>query len=193
MASTTPSTPFKPLEPKIGGLIQVSHREWCAWTGGQPKADWSELNGSAPSKPNEDFQLRPSSPGSSQKSTAQREVGLLVAKHKRDAHLLDFAEIVETYLQRNGLDSITYLPNPQDPSKMISIIQHYSKFELQSTIEAAWILRKSKYDRYDCNNDDSARNWLLNSLDAELKDDVTKRVKSTDGFCVNWLQMIRLV
>jgi hypothetical protein len=30
-------------------------------------------------------------------------------------------------------------------------------------------------------------------LDPELKDDVTKRVKPSDGFCVNWLQMIRLV
>jgi hypothetical protein len=73
---------------------------------------------------------------------------------------------------------------------MISIIRHYSKLELQSTVEAARILRKSKYNRYDRNNDDSARNWLLNSLDPELKDDVTKRVKPTDGFCVNWLQMI---
>jgi hypothetical protein len=106
---------------------------------------------------------------------------------------LDFTEIVETYLQRNELDSITYLPDPQDPSKMIFIIQHYSKFELQTTIEASRYLRKTKFDRYDRNNDDSARNWLLNSLDPELKDDVTKRVKSSDGFCVNWLQMIRLV
>jgi hypothetical protein len=106
---------------------------------------------------------------------------------------LDFTEILETYLQRNGLDYITYLPDHQNPGEMISIIQHYSKFELQTLIEASLNLLKTKFDRYDHDNNDSARNWLLNSLDPELKDDVTKRVKPNDGFCVNWLQMIQLV
>jgi hypothetical protein len=82
------------------------------------------------------------------------------------------------------------LADPQDPSKMISMIKSYSKFELQTTIEAAQNLRKTKFDCYDHNNEDSAGNWLLNSFDPELKDDVTKHDKPTDGFCGNWLQMI---
>jgi hypothetical protein len=57
-----------------------------------------------------------------------------------------------------GLDAITYLQDPQDPTKMVFIIKHYSKFELQSTIISARNLRQTKFDRYDRNNDDSARN-----------------------------------
>ena len=79
---------FRPATPKMGGLLQVSATEWCPWTGGKPKADWSGLDSSADRIPAEDYQLRPTSPSSAQKSTAFRETGL-ETKFSQNSDLLD--------------------------------------------------------------------------------------------------------
>jgi hypothetical protein len=176
----------------MGGLIQVSHSDWCAWTGGKPKADWSGLDTRAVQYPNDDFQYRPTSPGSSQKSTSHHERGMDI-KFKRDDHLLDFLDIVDSYLRRTGMDSISYLVDPTNPTITVSVVQQFSKFELQEGISTSRDLCKTKYDRYDRNNDDSARNWQLNSIDEGLKKDIVDRLHPDDGFVSHWLQLIHLV
>jgi hypothetical protein len=103
-------------------------------TGGKPLLDWSALDQIASKEPKDNFQYRPSSPDSSQKSTAYREVGL-ETKFKRDDHLLDFADVVEEYFLHTGLDTITYQPNPQDPQIMLSVLKHFAKFDLQAVID----------------------------------------------------------
>jgi hypothetical protein len=127
------SMAFRPILHKMGGLVQVSHSDWCTWTGGKPKADCSGLDTSAAQYPNDDFQYRPTSPGSSQKSTSHREKGMDI-KFKRDGHLLDFLDIVDSYLRRTGMDSISYLVDPTNPIGTASVVQQYSKFELQEGI-----------------------------------------------------------
>jgi hypothetical protein len=62
------------------------------------------------------------------------------------------------------MDSISYLADPTNPTITASVVQQYSKFELQEGISKSWDLSKTEYDRDNCNNDDSARNWLLNQL-----------------------------
>jgi hypothetical protein len=190
--TTTASPAFKPTSPKMGGLLQVSTYEWCAWTGGKPDATWSGLDSLAAIEPNDNFQLRPSSPGSSQKSTSFREKGL-EAKFKKGDHLLDFIDVVDQYFMRTGMDTITYLPDPDDASKMISVIGDYSKFNLQTTIMSSAQIRKTSFDRYDRNNDDSTRNWLLTSVDDSLKRDISERLSLFNGFASHWLQMIHLI
>jgi hypothetical protein len=121
---------FKPQAPTMGSLFQVSSTDWCAWIGGKPKADWLGLNANALTDPNENFQFRPSSPGSSQKSTSYCEMSLEI-KFKRDNDLLDFAKVVEAYLRRARLDtSITYQVDPQDHTAVLSNVTDYAKFDL---------------------------------------------------------------
>jgi hypothetical protein len=112
-------------------------------------------------------------PGASQKSASFREKGLDV-KFKKGDHLLDFIENATQYFTRTGLDTITYLPDPDDDTKMISVVGDYSKFDIQTTIVSSAKLRAARFDRYDRNNDDSARNWLLASVDDDLKKDISK-------------------
>jgi hypothetical protein len=139
------------------------------------------------------LQLPPSSSGSSQKSTSFRENGL-EAKFKKGDHLLDFIDVVDQYFTRTGMDTITYLPDADDVSKMISVIGDYSKFNLQTTVMMSSAqIRKTSFDRYDRNNDDSARNWLLASVDDSLKKDISERLSLFDGFASHWLQMIHLI
>jgi len=46
--SSETAKPFKPKEPKFGGLTEVGTDIWAPWTGGKPKADWSELEENSP-------------------------------------------------------------------------------------------------------------------------------------------------
>ena len=46
---------------------------------------------------------------------------------------------------------------------------------------------------YDRNNDDSATVWLLASIDASLRKEVTDRVSKSDGFVAHWLQLIACI
>jgi hypothetical protein len=190
--TTTPAQAFQPPTPLMGGLVQITSSDWCAWTGGKPLADWTALDPTAPTSPSDDYQLRPSSPGSSQKSTRYREIGL-ATKFTRNSHLLDFVDVVHTYLTRTGLDTITYLPDPSDPTTMISAVDKCSKFDLTPAITAARQLRTDNFDKFHRNNDDSAHNWLLDSLDPTLHKDVTDRLLLDDGLVSHWLQLIHLV
>ena len=131
--------------------------EWCAWTGGVPLPDWSGLDPKSPTSPSDDYQFRPHNPGYSQKGTKFRETGL-DSKFKRDDHLLDFISHVMTYLKRTGMDTISYLPDPTDPSRVANVVEDYSKFDLNDSIATARTLRSTNFDRFDCNNDDSAKN-----------------------------------
>ena len=161
------TTPFQPPTPTMGGLVQISASDFCAWTGGKPLANWSGLDPTAATAPQDDYQYRPASPSSSQKSTMYREKGL-DTKFKRTDHLLDFVTIVSNYLKRTGMDTITYLPDPTDASKVLSVVENYSRFGLQDAITEARSLRDTHFDKFDRNNDDSARNWFLDSIDETL-------------------------
>ena len=175
----------------MGGLVQTSSTDWCAWTGGKPKADWSGLDSTAVQTPSDDYQYRPTSPGSSQKSTKYRETGL-DTKFGRDDHLLDFIDSVKEYLVRTGMDTIAYLPDPTDSTKMICILDQYSKYDLQPAISSARSL-SLKFDRYDRNNDNSAKLWLLDSISDDLKKEIKDRLTQSDGFAAHWLQLIHQI
>ena len=99
MSSTTTSSPaFRPKKPIMGDLQQVSSTDWCAWTGGRPKSDWTGLDPSAPMTPSNAYQYRPGSPGAAQKSTFYREQGLDI-KFSKTSNLLEFTDQVKTYLE----------------------------------------------------------------------------------------------
>ena len=44
---TSPSMPFQPTKPIMGGLLQVDDSKWVVWTGGKPNSDWTALESSA--------------------------------------------------------------------------------------------------------------------------------------------------
>jgi hypothetical protein len=74
---------------------------------------------------------------------------------------------------------------------MISVVTEYSKFNLQDAITASGHLKKSGFDRYDQNNDNSARNWLMASVDETLRKAISER--PSDGVASHWLRLIHLI
>jgi hypothetical protein len=69
----------------------------------------------------------------------------------------------------------------------------WRKFNLQTTIMSSDQLRKTSFDRYDRNNNDSERNWLLASVDGSLKKDISECLSFFNGFTSHRLQMIHLI
>ena len=92
-----------------------------------------------------------------------------------------------------GMDTIVYRATPDDPSNMQFVVTEYSKFKLADLVESSKTLRSTKYDLYDLNNDVSATNWLLDSIDRELERDLTDRLHFSDGFAAHWIQLLGLL
>ena len=43
-AKTTTADEWRPIEPKMGGLKEVGHKKFIAWTGGKPDLHWTTLD-----------------------------------------------------------------------------------------------------------------------------------------------------
>ena len=129
----TETSPFKPKKPKFGGLSQVGPDSYAAWTGGKPKADWTELEDPNPAdiQPN---QFRATSVSTQAKSQAYRRRGLENLFSKEHDVLL-FQNDVMNHLEDYGMDTITYIQDPVDGKTLISIVDHYGKFTRETGSE----------------------------------------------------------
>ena len=88
--------------------------------GGVPKPNWSGLKDPNPTNV-EPKQQRPTGINSAAKSQHYRTTEMEV-KFSRDKDLLTFQRKVTKHLVDNGLDTIAYLPDPSDPTQVISVI-----------------------------------------------------------------------
>ena len=149
----------------MGGLVLVRD-EHVAWTGGKPKHDWSGFDGSASPSNTNPNQLRPSGVSSQQKSYRARTASLEEKLKPGDA-IKPFADRLWTKLQDFGLDTITYVPDPQDPTKMVSVLEDYPRISLDHAQKALKVLLP-KWDAYDRENNRASYTLLQDSLEAEL-------------------------
>ena len=121
--ATTPKSPFKPPDPKMGGLVQVKHNAYSAWTGGKPKADWSKLDETSPEY-EQTTKLRPmlNDSGFSKRCKAFED------KFSKNGELDKFQCRHIDHLKIMGIDTITYLPDPADNDQMVNVITDHTRF-----------------------------------------------------------------
>ena len=169
---------FKPEAPIMGGLEQSRYNEWCAWTGGKPKRDWSGLDDQALQKPKCGLQVR----SLQDKKYIYRVTGLeaKLSKSNKTTDITRFFDDVIQHLDKHGMDTISYVPDPLDPSGMRRILEDYPRYTTDK-IRQLMAPQLQYYDKYDLANDDAARDFLLDSLEPtfrrELKD-ISKKVQS---------------
>jgi hypothetical protein len=180
----------KPAVPTIGGLTALNKDEWSAWTGGKPKADWSGLVDHTfdSTSPN---QLRPVYVSAAQKGYNYRRTGLKDTFKPTD-DLIAFQNSVWNHLTDTGMDSIAYLKDPLDATKMTNVVKAHARF----TVQSAKILIEDqvpKYDKYDRTNDKAARTFLLASLQIELSNKVSEKLDDSDSFPIVWLQFLKAI
>ena len=171
-----------PPTPKMGGLIQGQHGKE-AWTGGKPKADWSDLDPQASLIPIA-TQMRSNS---SKAATAmlKRSEGIfneesLKFKHQDDLDY--FLQRIEAHFVKNGMDSITYRPDPtttapgQGPAVMLNLFNDYPKFNKETVGQQNTSTFNALYDEYDKQNDNDAIESFLDSLSEPLRKKILGKV-----------------
>ena len=180
----------KPAVPTIGGLTALSKDEWSAWTGGKPKADWSGLEDHTvdSTSPN---QLRPIYVSAAQKGYNYRRTGLKDT-FKPTNDLIAFQNSVWNHLTDTGMDSIAYLKDPLDATKMTNVVKAHARYTVQSA-KALIEDQVPKYDKYDRTNDKAARTFLLASLQIDLSNKVAEKLDDDDPFPIVWLQFLKAI
>ena len=166
--------------------------EWSAWTGGKPNSTWTGLDASVAllehTSPN---QLRPVYVSSAQKGYNFRRTGFKIPFKPAD-DLISFQNTVWEHLKDTGMDSIAYLKDPTDATKMTNVVKSHARF----TVQSAKLLAEAQtplYDRYDRTNDMAARTYLLASLSTDLSNKVSEKLDDADSFPVVWLQFLKSI
>ena len=212
-ATPEPSTEIdviKPEKPIMGEVLLLSKDSWFAWTGGMPKSDWSGLDPSflqdESTSPN---QLRPVlDPNFLQESTSPnqlRPVHVAAAQEgynhcctgmstpfKPADNLIAFQNSVWDPLVNTGMDTIAYIPDPTDKTKVSNVAMAHFRY----TVQSAQTLIQDQlevYDKYDKTNDKAARTYQLASLTPLLSNKVTERLDDSDRFPIVWLQFLKAI
>jgi hypothetical protein len=99
----------KPAMPIMGGLAQIDHDKFVAWTGGEPDAAWIGFKVPTPDfkSPN---QLRSNN---DVKGYNHRKLGLSTKFNKSDL-LLPFKKLVQAHMKDTGLDTCLPLGHAQE-------------------------------------------------------------------------------
>ena len=164
---------------------------WAAWTGGKPNGSWTGLEEPNPKtiKPN---QYRSPSISTESKSRAYRVQGLEM-KYSRDSNLQTFQKEVMQHLSEYGMDTITYLNDPTDATRVVSVIEHHALFDLKDGETLANETAKNHFDLYDHGNSDDAKKFLLRSISEELKNQLYENCRDDDCFVAYWLNLMYIV
>ena len=194
LGAGTPTVPhstssFRPIKPTMGGLHQIKENEWCPWTGGKPRPDWSGLDPVALPELKDPDQLRPLG-AYAQKSQLLRVEGF-TKKFGRTQSLPEFQKKLLPHLVSHGLDTISYVNDSNESSQMLCIITDWNKMDLKAAKQTAATLHESKYDSYDRKNSENAAKFLLNSVEESLQLDITRFHNESDGFVVLFIEFIR--
>ena len=196
-APTTPSsaTARPPIIPDIPtmGIIYETSKGWVAVTGGKPNVHWTGLEKSA--RINSDYKTEPlrfrgQDNATATKTFLEREVAITnTLRPGDDIHL--FAKDFSIKMVQHGMDTIAYVPDPFDDTKMSYVLEDYPKFQADKNIRDQVELVSSRYDSYDRANSKNATKCLLNSLDETLRQRVVSRLRDTDiHFPIVWMKVV---
>jgi hypothetical protein len=167
----------------MGGLTPSPREGWVAWTGGQPKADWTGLEATN-AGPTSQNQYRPFS---GQKSLAYRRQGL-ESKYKAGDDLVSFKTNIWKRLTDDGQSAIAYLPDPAT-HVMMNVVENHPRFTVKYAKHEHQTMRPS-FDSYDIANDGDAIWMFLGSLTDELRIHLERKRLATSGFVEIWLMFI---
>ena len=182
---------YSPKKPKHGGLKETGPDTKTAWCGGKPRADYSGLEEENPTTI-QPTQYRPNSISGQAKARWYRTMGL-TTKLTRDGDILGFERDTIDHLEDHGLDTITYLKDQGDASKVISVVSNHGRFNHSKACKEANDVALIHFDEYDQANQKDAIKFLLNSLDTDLRKQLLESVYKEDCFIVYWLTLMRIV
>ena len=75
---------------------------------------------------------------------------------------MTFQRMFEEKMIDYGLDTIAHLPNPADPTKMMSVITNHGWYNLKEGVQKANHVAQTYFDDYDESNQRDATKLLFN-------------------------------
>jgi hypothetical protein len=131
-ANTVGSTVTKPDKPTMGNIVSLSKDDWSAWTGGKSASGWMCLDATAFNELTSPNQLRPVHASASQKGYNYRHTGMMTP-FSQTSDLVDFQKKVWDHLTDCGMDSIAYLPDPEDSLMMTkNVVKSHTRYTIQT-------------------------------------------------------------
>lgn len=140
--------------------------ESCVIVGGKPLADWSGLAGTSASTPN----CRRFVPGTSAEERAYKERCTPPddLKLTKKCDIYDAMSLLTNHAKTHGLDTVLYVPDPDDPSKVLFVPQHYSRLN-HLLMKGKVIEWTAKWDSYDKENDAALVVLLRSAIDKDIR------------------------
>jgi hypothetical protein len=176
----------------MGGVYQhvPPAGEWVAWMGGKPLLDWSGLESNWEALTPMMYRM---TAGKNTKRYQHRIKGLTTKFNSTD-NLRAFCRTVMKHLCQCGMDSITYLPDPANPTEMESIVENPNKFTKEYVMTKI-ALYEAKYDSYDRENARSATDFVIDSLSPNLEHRVSEalRTATNPGFLLTWMTLLEKI
>ena len=168
-----------PVNPNMGVFLEQAppgSGKWIIRMGGKPLSDFSgllpdQVYGVTP------FHFRKADVTEDVKGFNVRSKGLKEKFSKTD-DVLHFQAHVWKHLWAHGLDTISYLQDPSDTSRLLNVVEHHPKYtsDLKKTAVLADKFR-NEFDDFDKSNDEAAKSFLLNSLENKLSAAVERKLK----------------
>ena len=166
-----------PPTPLIGNV-----QDGWPWTGGRPDTGWVSSERTTPSSP---YCFRPTNPDKGLKIYQFCTSGKSV-KFKRadkDNTLTSFATSAHNHMRRCGMDSIFYVPDPTDGGEMRELFTNHSSFTYPQV--QLWVAQMkagsgpngASFDTYDMENLEVSKDWLFDSIDADLQSSLEPRME----------------
>ena len=172
----TPRAPRPPTPPQLGGLNGIH-----LWTGGRPTdVTFTATTRTVPRSPY-CYQLQ--DPTEAHKALKQKTTFVdgnesEPRKFTRDEKSLtieQLAEMVADHMEFHGMDSEFYLPDPQDPTRLVDILQEDSEFTpafVVNHFRTGMGATSPLYDDYSTNNMDLACKAIMSLLDDSVKNSI---------------------
>jgi hypothetical protein len=159
--------------------------------GRKPKYDWSGLDINAATTVVMPNQLRSTYTSAAQKGYNYCKTRLEI-KFGRDDDLTSIQDAIMDHLIDMGMDSISYLPDPKDAMKMISVVTSHSCFTISSVRTHSGML-EPLFEDYDCMNDKAAKCFLIDLLSKELRALIKKKTQDDDTFVIVWMLILQSI
>jgi hypothetical protein len=152
---------------------------------------WTGLNSMWVTKSKSPNQLHPTNSRGAQKSYSYHQKGLKTT-FDCSSDLSVFQTVCLSDCSPTGMDTIMYMPHPKDPKDMVSVLQYYASFSLDTVQEHAKCL-VPLYDQYDNTNDRMAIMCLLDSLVSRLANTIEKKHLELDSFAVVGMILLQTI
>jgi hypothetical protein len=172
---------FEVTKPKMGEVMQLNKDTYVAVVGGKPNASWTGLETPMDLSEVTAYQHRPTLTNESTKARANRIKGQDKPYESGSKKIKEFVEDVHKHLKDYGMDTIAYVQDPMDKSRMTNCVLDYARFTTKTTKKMLED-RFKLYDSYDKTYDKEAVEYLLASVSDKLRTELKSGTTEGEEF-----------